>query len=448
MRNKKNLTAPLRSALLLTVLLTLTAGSAMQAQNKKKADNKATTPKVAIVDDEECGCELFFVDGIQTIRRDGLFGFKLEDGTVIVKPQYMFVDRFQDGFCIVYHNYDSCGVINRQGREVVPAIYAEVSQPSDGMIRVKKDNLYGFFDTLGHLCVDFQYRAASGFFEGLAAVLVDHDSNFCDYGYIDHQGRMKLPAQYEYAFPFHEGYAVVKKYDRYGMIDTNGNEVLPTKYGEVATRTDGCVFVSDDVSGKIAMFNSKFKQVTPFIYDGIAAYAEGYFTVVRNGQCTFLDTKGKECFGLYEDAGKFKDGYVMVKRNGRYGIIDKRGKTVLPFEYDNSGYHASLYVYYEGLAMVERDGRYGFVDTDGKMVIPLINESAHHCTEGLIPVKRNGKWGYIDTKGADAIAFEFEEASYFEWGRAEVLYNGVTYKINPQGQCVKNCKTFPKIWHR
>ena len=35
-------------------------------------------------------------------------------------------------------------------------------------------------------------------------------------------------------------------------------------------------------------------------------------------------------------------------------------------------------------------------------------------------------------------------ASYFTWGRAEVVYNNETYKINTEGQCVKNCKTYPK----
>ncbi len=434
------------NALLLSLLL-IGSSTGSQAQNKKKNTPKKS-PTVAIVDDEECGCDLYFVDGIQTIRQNERFGFKLEDGTIIVEPKYMFVDRFHDGFCIVYHNYDSCGIINREGREVVPAIYTEVASPTDGMIRVKNNDLYGYFDTTGRQCIDFQYRAASGFSEGLAVVIIDFDSNNAAYGYIDKSGTLQLPAIYEYAFPFQEGYASVKRYDRYGMIDKSGREVIPVKYAEVTPMIDGCTFAVDANNGKMAMFNKKFQQATPFCYDDILTYAEGYFVVKRNNQYTFLNTKGKECFGYYDEVGKFKDGFAMVKRDGRYGIINRRGRIVLPIEYENSGYHASQYNFYDGLAMVEKEGKFGFVDTKGQVVIPIIYQSAHRYSEGLIPVKRNGIWGYIDGEGLDAIAFEFEEASFFEWGRAEVSYLGVTYKINPQGKCVKNCKTFPKIWHR
>jgi hypothetical protein len=52
-------------------------------------------------------------------------------------------------------------------------------------------------------------------------------------------------------------------------------------------------------------------------------------------------------------------------------------------------------------------------------------------------------WGFIDKEGNTVCPFLFTAASYFTWGRAEVVFNNVTYKINPQGQCVKNCKTYP-----
>lgn len=80
---------------------------AQQDQNKEK---------VVIVDDEACGCELYFIDGIQTIRRDGLFGFKREDGTVFVEPIYKFVDKFHGNYCIVYKDYGQCGIVDRNGK--------------------------------------------------------------------------------------------------------------------------------------------------------------------------------------------------------------------------------------------------------------------------------------------------------------------------------------------
>ncbi|MBP5548507.1 MAG: WG repeat-containing protein [Bacteroidales bacterium] len=410
-----------------------------QAQGKDKQKEK-----VVVVDDESCGCELYFIDGIQTIERNGLFGFKREDGTVFAEPKYKFVDQFHGNYCIVLHGYNQYGLIDRNGKEIIVPEYEEINYPSDGMIRVKKDGLYGFFDTAGNKVIDFQYRTASGFNEDNAVVLIDFDSSTIGYGYINKKNELVIPAEFEYAMTFQEGYAVVKKYDRFGMIDKNGNEVVPCKYLEITGMNDGRFFAVDAASENAAMFDNRFKQLTGFIYERIISYNEGFYTVQRKGKVTFLDVKGKERFGMYDDVSGFYDGYSMVKLNGKYGIINQRGKVILPIEYDNSGWRSMEYLFSEGLAMVEKDGKYGFVNKQGKVVIPLIYESAHQCTEGLIPVQMKNMWGYIDKKGRLVCDFYFDAASYFEWGRAEVVYQNTTYKINTDGVCVKNCKTFPK----
>lgn len=423
-----------RIALILLLLIPL----ATNAQDKKQ------NSKVVIVDDEDCGCELYFVDGIQTTRRNGLFGFKREDGTEIVEPKYKFVDQFHGNYCIVYHDYGQCGIIDRSGREIVPVQYEEVNYPSDGMIRFKDKNLYGFYDTAGNIVIHPQYRTASGFNEDVAVVIIDFDSNTFGYGFIDKTNRLVIPAEYEYAYAFNENYAIVKKYERFGMIDHNGREVLTIKYIELTPMHDGCFFAVSDTDEKAALFDKNFQQLTGFVYEKIESYSEDLYVVQRNGKKTYLDRKGKEHFGFYDVAAPFSDGYAMVGNAKKYGIINRKGKTILPIEYDNSGYRSMEYVFSENLAMVEKDGKYGFVDKRGNIVIPLKYSSAQHCTEGLIPVCKGGLWAFIDKEGNAVTDFVFDAASYFEWGRAEVVFEGNTYKINTDGECVKGCKTYPK----
>lgn len=418
-----------------SLLIIISFPLAIQAQEKGK---------VTIVDDEECGCELVFIDGIQTIERDGLYGFKREDGTVFVEAKYKFVGEFKDGFCIVYSDETHCGIINRAGKEIVPSKYDETTLPREGMIRVRKDDRWGFFDTMGHQVIDFQYRTVSDFSEGLAVVNVDPDSMTVLYGFIDKENRFVIPAKYEFAMTFNEGFAVVKDYDRYGMIDKSGHEVMPCKYIMVSSMIDGRSFAFDSQTELAAMFDQNMKRLTEFKYTDITYYSEGYYKALIGNKYTYLDKKGHECFGLYDDVSGFVEGYSMVKKDGKYGIINNKGKIILPIEYDNSGWRAMEYIYSENLAMVEKNGKYGFVNKQGEIVIPLIYESAQHCTEGLIPVQRNGIWGFIDNEGQEVSPFVFQAASYFKWGRAEVVYNNVTYKINPEGECVKNCRTYPK----
>ena len=120
---------------LLLACLSLLFTFLFPAINSAKAQDS-----VKYIDDEECGCELVFIDGIQTTQNGDRFGFKREDGTIIVPNKYMFVDKFHDGYCKVYMNYDSCGLINRNGVEVIPCLYKEVFYPTDGMIMAIKDS--------------------------------------------------------------------------------------------------------------------------------------------------------------------------------------------------------------------------------------------------------------------------------------------------------------------
>ncbi len=423
------------------VVMALLAIASVPVKAQKESDGE----KVVIVDDESCGCELVFIDGIQTIERGGLFGFKREDGTVFVEPKYKFVDKFNGGYCKVLLDYNRCGLIDREGRVIVPAEYDDINYPSDGMILVQQGDLYGYYDTAGEKVIDFQYRAASGFSEGLAVVLIDFDSFSMGYGYIDKSNTLKIAAEYEYAYPFEEGYAIVKQYDRFGMIDHNGNTVFTIKYLELTPMHEGCFLAVDSYSGKIAIYNNKFKQASDFIYDKAIYYNDGVFVMERGGEMVMVDRSGKERYGSCDNTSGFFDGYAWIERGGKYGIIDKRGREVLPIEYDNSGFRSMEYRYSEGLFMVEKGGKFGFIDERGDIVIPLEYEDAQHCTEGLIPLKRDGLWGLVDVEGKTILPFIFDAISYFEWGRAEAVYNGETFKINTDGRCVKNCRHFPKI---
>ena len=427
MKNKKQL-------IILTLLLTLLP--ALRAQEEK----------VEYVDDESCGCELVFIDGIQTTQDGDLFGFKREDGTVIVPNKFMFVDRFHGDYCKVYMDYGRCGLINRNGDQIVPCQFDDVYYPTDGMILVMKDSIYGYYDTLGTLRIPIRYRAASSFNEGTAVVAVDIDSTLVSYGFIDHDGKMVIVPRFQYAFPFNEGVAVVKNYDRYGMIDRQGKEVFPIKFEILTSMFEGLLFAGDDDG--LAMYNNKFKQLTPPIYTELVGLTEGRILVARNGKYGYLNSKGKEVIPCqYDQAGLFKDQRAAVTLDNHWGIIDPDGKIILPIQFDHSGYRSEAYVFHDGMALVEKDGKYGYCNLLGQLVVYPCFENAYQFGDGLAPVQM-GAWGYIKTHGDFYINPVFDLASPFEWGRAEVIYKGETHKINTEGRCVKNCKNAPKSWRK
>lgn len=394
--------------------------------------------EVEYVDDESCGCELVFIDGIQTTQDGNRFGFRRADGTVIKPNIYLYVDKFHGDYCKVYLDDHQCGMIDRDGNEIVPCLYFDLEYPSDGRIWAMRDGQVGFLDMHGNVAIPFQYKRAGSFSEGRAQVLVVIDSFSMGCTYIDTAGNRLFPPVFDNAMPYNEGYAPVFRYQRWGLIDRDGHEVLPTMYEHLTTNADSCFFAGDEYG--MALFDYSMKPLTPFVYTWVNSVSEGLIGVQRDGKYGFIDRSGREVIPCtYDEIGLFQQGRTLVRKGDKYGIIDTAGRIILPIEYDNRTPKGMKYMYYDSLALVEKDGKLGFVDLDGNLAVPFYFEEAYNFAEGLASVKYNGMWGYIDTKGDVFMPFIFDLASPYQWGRAEVVYMGNVSKVDRRGKCVKNC---------
>ena len=382
--------------------------------------------------DESCGCEIVFIDGIQTTSENGLYGFRRADGTVIAPNRYSFVDHFNGNYCKVYLEDTLCGMIDRDGNEIVPCIYEDLEYPSDGRIKAYRKGLHGYLDLHGNVVIPLQYPQSGRFTQGLAPIAVYLDSFTVACTFIDTMGNEVFPRIFENVMPFCEGYDPVRRYDSWVMIDLSGREVL-------TTNPDGHFFAGD--SEGWALFDYSMMPLTPFVYRNVGNFSDGRVSVSRDGKYGFLDGRGREVIPcIYDYVGGFQMGRAMVSLNDRYGIIDTNGRIILPIEYEYTSMKGFKYSYYDSLALVEKNGRLGYVDLDGNLAIPFYFEEAFHFTEGLAAVRFDGQWGYIDTHGDIFVPFIFEYASPLSWGRAEVVYLGNVSNMDRRGRCVRNCK--------
>lgn len=125
------------------------------------------------------------------------------------------------------------GVITISQKEIIPFKY-EFFEPSEGMIRVKKDELYDFVtdnhksmtekglrDILNYCQKhQFQYEDAKDYHDGLAAVKIKDK-----WGYIDNEGDLVIKANYSEASDFIDGKALVTKGSKEYYIDKEGKKL-------------------------------------------------------------------------------------------------------------------------------------------------------------------------------------------------------------------------------
>lgn len=175
--------------------------------------------------------------------------------------------EFYNGFASVTTNgnfVESWGIINKQGKEIVPTKYNQSSLGgfTEGFSGMEIGEKWGYIDENGKLVIPAKYDGVWGFYGGLSAVKIGNK-----YGYINKKGKMVIPAIYESAYSFEGGLANVKLGDKFGLINKKGEIVIPIKYEDSLWFKYGLAEVK--IGNKFGCINKKGKLIIPIRYDGI-----------------------------------------------------------------------------------------------------------------------------------------------------------------------------------
>ncbi len=248
------------------------------------------------------------------------YGYKDENGKVVIKPVYDIAYEFTDGK------------------------YAEVNIGAD--YARNKGGKWGIIDTKGKLVHPVKYDNAKCLGYNLFALNIGHKFSNMDaspsgkFAIFNAAGKALTPFAYSgflIAVRFEEGYAPLETWDgkkqRYGLLDSTGKVAVPAKYDEVGGFREG--FCRLTLNGKSGFIDKKAKLVIPMKYEATKNFSEGLASVKLNGNWGFVDTKGEEVIGLeYEDANYFEEGYAAVKKNGKWGVINKENNVIIDFMYE------------------------------------------------------------------------------------------------------------------
>lgn len=244
---------------------------------------------------------------------------------------------------------------------------------------------------------------------------------------------------------FSEGNAIVRDYNKMGVIDKKGNFIIPLKYEEIyhikgkfisQTNTTGqkaaehtayelspggkeklITYFFQDEPEKIIRFysNKKYgyidqnrKIVIPAIYSLVHNFV-GNFARVNVGLYEgLIDTSGKMVIQPeYRELRYDPVSRLVFARNKEklVGFLDSTGKKIIDFIFFDADY------YFKGnyVNVVDENRNAGVIDKTGKIVIPLIYKFCYPVyNERIAVIKKEGNCGMIDLKGNIILPFEFD----------------------------------------
>jgi hypothetical protein len=370
-------------------------------------------------------------------------------------PDFKFKSQVEEDFSLLnvnmlpVRNINGFTFITEEGKQIIPNLYDDVDEFSEGVCAVSRNGKYGYIRKSGKLEIDFLFDEADPFENGYALVKtgrketiinregemlfaprggeigLPHDDRILVldsdlYGFMDMHGKMVIPAKFETANDFSGGLAVAGKEDSLGIIDRNGEWVLPAKYTSIIVLDNNLIRIeADELYG---LLNRIGDEVLPAVYDAIGKFSSGLALISKDEKFGYTDNTGRTIIPLQFDfdnqsldRSEFKNGYAEVKQNGKSAVIDTLGNKIIPAIYDD------LFFYDPGQPIAARKkSKWGYIDLDNKTVIPFKYDHAGIFSEGLAAVKTGKLIGVIDTSAQKVVPPMYESISPFKNGIAIV----------------------------
>lgn len=242
----------------------------------------------------------YFSEGLVVIKgSDGYYIYDKNMHPLFYTEKGLSVyNEFHDGliqyeeYCWDTYRY-KYGFINNIGQIKIPCIYDQVSNFSEGLCFVKKNNYWGAIDKNGSIVIQFifDYISLINFQEGLAAVKKDDK-----WGFVNSKGEVAIPFiydDYHFGYRFVNGFAAVKFNGYWGFVDKSGKTTVPFIYEQWSAYENESIF-SDSMAavkkgGKWGYVNVEGKVVVPFIYDSVKPFFNGMACVSLNGKFGYLN---------------------------------------------------------------------------------------------------------------------------------------------------------------
>lgn len=274
----------------------------------------------------------------------------------------------------------------------------------------------------------------------------------------------KLSRTFVFIGEYTKGTVVVKKREKFGLLNPEGKTTLKCEYDTIGNLIDDIRILKKDE--KYGFSDYKGRILSKCVYDSCLVIKGGHIPVEMNGKWGFINNIGdKEISYIYDNIVEYNDSIFIAEINGKRGIADFYGNTLLDFKWTlirykmyrgatyamDGKYFAIINTKFKQVtdaifepvhflvwafdsegyacAISSNTHKWGVVEVEtGKTVVPFVYDDLGFVCEGLVRAEKNEKYGFLDMEGNIVIPFIYDEARDFSEGLAMV---GKAYAKHP-----------------
>lgn len=309
-------------------------------------------------------------------------------------------------------NGGKMGIINFRNEIIVPLKYMSIGEISEDGYAVQKDSRWGKCDITGKEIIEDKQELAEGLFQGLM---------FEKYGVIDNNGNIVIGFEYDelmmvgnsyihadnYIFSIKgelvctnaidaevtkEGLLICKNFD-YSYLFKNNQQILTDYHISSAEILEDRVhlILSNHMEGAVSLSGNILQEKVTPLGNGLSKYKEMGYWKLAK------EDKNIEFTSKYENIVELSNGNIVLVQSKGFSIISK-----------------------ECIVISE---------TNDLIFVKQLNEH-------LLKVKSNNLFGYCSVDGDLIQKCIFSEISDFENGEAKIIYNRREGAISEKGDLI------------
>lgn len=343
---------------------------------------------------------MWYEENVLKVRKGEFYGLIDLSGKEILKPKYQEINSLKGtkNSLIIKQN-DKLGLSDNKGNVIIEPEYKEIKSIQEnyqnGYIVVDQDNKYGIIDFTSQVIIDASYEDIKQI-TGNHMYVIKQDGKWK----LINSKKETLIEDVNEVTQILEDKIVIKKDNKYGVLQASGEEKIKPEYEELSNVFNDYYLAKK--SGKYGIINSANEPILPFQYSKITYKKDAEFVVAEKENVAMGEIYNnkfeKKLDGIVSNINAEK-GYIRVYVGNEYKYYNLNfdEKTAVECLQNNN------------LLLSKKDGRYGYINRDGNIVIDYIYEDAQELNEyGYAAVKKDGKWGAIDKTGAVVVSCSYD----------------------------------------
>ncbi|MDW8286782.1 MAG: WG repeat-containing protein, partial [Flammeovirgaceae bacterium] len=394
-------------------------------------------PKYEIIDEEGKVHLTFYADTLYPLLPTW-YAFKLNEKVGLIRmTDENKIQIFQDTFIDEIVAVDTSGYVARKGIYFGKISWERIIKIPFYFTSLKKESCCLYRATLqsgeeillndnGEFITLPQDKLGKVFSSGLLKI---KRQNL--FGFIDSVGTLKISPQFINADDFSNNYAVVQHTNgHFGVIDRSGNWIISPVVDSLKRIGDSLFLFKDN--GWWGTLNQ----------EGIEQYKDNETDCETvDGHLVFVDKQKRK--GLLNKQGKLllsaqaqeiipeNSTYVRASIDGKWYWIDTQADSV-PSSFKNTPTGLPI----NGTVPQSHEQLWGLTNVWGQWIISPRYDSIKSLSEGMIPFKIGDKWGYLDQLERIVIQPRYTFAGNFQQKRAVVGINQKFALINENGRWI------------